>query len=83
MNPEAASPHGHVDESAKEEHEQQLLQAAAPVNLINSPAAHRFTHEPYHVPMNFIIMMRMTSTLLVLQQELQVKNCLQVLGICI
>jgi hypothetical protein len=48
MNPEAASPHGHVDESAKEEHEKQLLQAAAPVNLINSPAAHRITHEPYH-----------------------------------
>ncbi|CAM6022520.1 unnamed protein product, partial [Sphagnum balticum] len=48
MNPEAASPHGHVDEPAKEEHEQQLLQGAAPVNLINSPAAHRLTHEPYH-----------------------------------
>jgi hypothetical protein len=48
MNPDAASPHGHVDESAKEEHEKQLLQAAAPVNLINSPAAHRITHEPYH-----------------------------------
>ncbi len=48
MNPEAASPHGHVDEPAEEEHEQQLLQAAAPVNLINSPAAHRLTHEPYH-----------------------------------
>jgi hypothetical protein len=25
-----------------------LLQAAAPVNLINSPAAHRFTHELHH-----------------------------------
>jgi hypothetical protein len=48
MNPEAASPHGHVDEPAEEEHEQQLLQAAAPVNLIKCPAAHRFTHEPYH-----------------------------------
>jgi hypothetical protein len=48
MNPEAASPHGHVDEPAEEEHEQQLLQAAAPVNLINSPAAHRLTHESYH-----------------------------------
>jgi hypothetical protein len=44
MNPEAASPHGHVDEPAEEEHEQQL----SPVNLINSPAAHRLTHEPYH-----------------------------------
>jgi hypothetical protein len=44
MNPEAASPHGHVDEPAEEEHEQQLL----PVNLINSPAALRLTHEPYH-----------------------------------
>jgi hypothetical protein len=48
MNPEAASPHGHVDEPAEEEHEQQLFQAAAPVNLINSPTAHRLTHEPYH-----------------------------------
>jgi hypothetical protein len=48
MNPEAASPHGHVDGPAEEEHEQQLLQGAAPVNLINSPAAHRLTHEPYH-----------------------------------
>jgi hypothetical protein len=48
MNPEAASLHDHVDEPAQEEHEQQLLQAAAPVNLINSPAAHRLTHEPYH-----------------------------------
>ncbi|CAK9275352.1 unnamed protein product [Sphagnum jensenii] len=48
MNPEAASPHDHVDEPAGEEHEQQLLRAAAPVNLINSPAAHRLTHEPYH-----------------------------------
>jgi hypothetical protein len=47
MNPEAASPHGHVDEPV-EEHEQQLLQAGAPVNLINSPAAHKLTHEPYH-----------------------------------
>jgi hypothetical protein len=25
-----------------------LLRAAAPVNLINSPAARRLTHEPYH-----------------------------------
>jgi hypothetical protein len=25
-----------------------VLRAAAPVNLINSPAAHRLTHEPYH-----------------------------------
>ncbi|CAM6047469.1 unnamed protein product [Sphagnum compactum] len=48
MNPEAASPHDHVDEPAEEEHEEQLLMAAAPVNLINSPAAHRLTHEPYH-----------------------------------
>jgi hypothetical protein len=48
MNPEPASPHGHVDEPAEEEHEQQLLQAAAPVNLINSPAAHRLTHELHH-----------------------------------
>jgi hypothetical protein len=48
MNPEAASLHDHVDEPAQEEHEQQLLQAAAPVSLINSPAAHRLTHEPYH-----------------------------------
>jgi len=48
MNPEAASPHGHVDELAEEEHEQRLLQAAAPVNLMNSPATHRLTHEPYH-----------------------------------
>ncbi len=48
MNPEAASPHGHVDEPAEEEHEQQLLQVAAPVNLIKSPATHRLTHEPYH-----------------------------------
>ncbi len=48
MNPEAASPHDHADEPAGEEHEQQLLRAAAPVNLINSPAAHRLTQEPYH-----------------------------------
>jgi hypothetical protein len=48
MNPEAASSHGHVDEPAEEEHEQQLLQVAAPVNLIKSPATHRLTHEPYH-----------------------------------
>ncbi len=48
MNTEAASPHDYVDEPAEEEHEQQLLQEAAPVNLINSPAAHRLTHEPYH-----------------------------------
>ncbi|CAM5999656.1 unnamed protein product [Sphagnum balticum] len=48
MNPEAASSHGHVDEPAEEEHEQQLLQVAAPVNLIKSPAAYRLTHEPYH-----------------------------------
>jgi hypothetical protein len=47
MNPEAASPHGHVDEPA-EEHEQQLLQAATHVNLINSPAAHTLTHELHH-----------------------------------
>jgi hypothetical protein len=48
MNPEAASPHDHVEEPAEEEHEQQLLRAAAPVNLINSPAALILTHEPYH-----------------------------------
>jgi len=48
MNPEAASPHGHVDELAEEEHEQRLLQAAAPVNLMNSPATHRLTHELHH-----------------------------------
>jgi len=28
MNPEAASPHDHVDEPAEEEHEQQLLRVA-------------------------------------------------------
>jgi len=43
MNSEAASPHGHVDEPAEEEHEQ-----LPPVNLINFPAPHRLTHEPYH-----------------------------------
>jgi hypothetical protein len=48
MNLEAASPHDPVDEPAEEEHEQQSLRAAAPVNLINYPAAHRLTHEPYH-----------------------------------
>jgi hypothetical protein len=48
MNPEAASPHDHVDEPTEEKHEQQLLRPAAPVNLINSPTAHRLTHEPYH-----------------------------------
>jgi hypothetical protein len=48
MNPEAASPHDYVDEPAEEEHEQQLLRAATPVNLINCPAAHRLTDEPYH-----------------------------------
>jgi hypothetical protein len=37
-----------VDEPVEEEHEQQLLQAAAPVNFINSPATHRLTQEPYH-----------------------------------
>ncbi len=47
MNPEAASPHDYVDEPAEEDHEQ-LLRAAAPVNLINSPAPLRLTHEPYH-----------------------------------
>jgi hypothetical protein len=31
-----------------QEHEQQLFQAAAPVNLINPPPVHRLTHEPYH-----------------------------------
>jgi hypothetical protein len=48
MNPKAASPHGHVDEPAEEEHEQQLLQVATPVNLINSPAVHRLTHQLNH-----------------------------------
>jgi hypothetical protein len=83
MKPEAASPHGHVDEPA-EEHEQQLLQVAAPVNLINSPAAHRLTHEPYydthelhHHDAHDI------DTPGAPAAATGKKNCLQVVGICI
>ncbi len=76
MNPEAASPHhDHVDEPADEEHEQQLLR-------LQRLSISSILLQLIDLPMNFIIMMRMTSTLLLLQQQLQVKILSQVVGTC-
>jgi len=76
VNPEPASPHDHVDEPAEGKHEQQLLRAAAPVNLINSPAAHRLTHEPYHDAHDI-------DTPVAPAAATGKKICLQVVRICI
>ncbi len=84
MNPEAASPHGHVDDPGEEKHEQQLLQAAALVNLINSPAAHRLTHESYHDTHELHHHdAHDVDTPVAPATPTGKKICLQVLGICI